>query len=198
MKRLLAVLFALMLCQNGFGQANYLATGNQYLAEGKYYAAEQVFKEAVKVDSSNLIYRCQLALSLMQQNKHAEAQKLLDKVLMKDPLNIGALWYGGVNGFSNKQADFRTTIGYFEKVLPLLKENQGQFYSANWFIGRSYQNLLQTTGVSYEEVSRMLACYASYVRLQPNAEDAAEITKFIQHIKDIRPPSNVKNWINRT
>ncbi|GAB2864589.1 tetratricopeptide repeat protein [Hymenobacter ruber] len=183
--------------QTVFGQTNYLANGNKYLANEKYSAAERVFREAVKADSSNLIYQCQLALSLTQQSKYEEANHVIDKVLSKDPSNIGALWYGGVNGFSNEKAEFRKTISYFERVLPLLKENQGQFYSANWFIGKSYQNLLQTTGISYDEASRMLECYALYVRLQPNAEDASKIAAFVQHIKEIRPPNNVKLWVNK-
>lgn len=47
-----------------------------------------------------------------------------------------ALWYSGTNNYLDKSADLRTAIKYFEKVLPLLKEIQGQYYSANWFIGR--------------------------------------------------------------
>jgi len=136
-------------------------------------------------------------LSLIKQKKHVEAQKLLDKVLAVDSNNIGALWYAGTNNYLDKSADLRTAIKYFEKVLPLLKETQGQYYSANWFIGRSYQVLLQSDGLTYNEVSRMLQCYETYVRLQPNANDAAKISAYVQHIKSIRPSDNVKKWINK-
>ena len=78
-----------------------------------------------------------------------------------------------------------------------MKETQGQYYSANWFIGRSYQVLLQSDGLTYDEVSRMLQCYETYVQLQPNANDAAKISAYVQHIKDIRPSDNVKKWINK-
>jgi len=179
----------------GFTQSDYLEKGNKYLAEENYGLAEKTFREAVKADSSNLIYRSQLALALMNQGKHKEAQVEIDLVLAKDSLNSGALWYGGVNNFIDKTADLRTAIRYFEKVLPLLNEKQGQYYSANWFIGRSYNILLQSEGLSYNEVSRMIECYSTYVKLQPNAKDAAAISAFIDRVKDIRPPENVKKWV---
>jgi len=57
--------------------------------------------------------------------------------------------------------------------------------------------LLQSDGLTYNEVSRMLDCYSTYVRLQPTANDTAKISRFVQHIKNIRPPDNVKKWINK-
>ena len=197
MKSTTVAIVLLVFSHNAFAQTDYLATGNKYLSSEKYIAAEQIFRKAIKADSSNTIYKSQLALSLMQQDKHKEAQQIIDKILLREPANIGALWYGGVNSFSDKKTDFRKTVGFFEKALPLLRENQGQFYSANWFIGRSYQNLLQTSGISYEEVSRMLECYSIYIRLQPNAEDITEIVAFVKHIQEIRPPENIKKWINK-
>ena len=197
MKRLFIAIIILSFFRISFAQTNYLEKGNKYLNEEKYHEAENTFREAIKSDSSNLVYQCQLAFALIEQNKHTEAQKLIDKVLLKDSNNVGALWYGGMNSYLDKGADIRQGIKYFEKVIPLLKETQGQYYSANWFIGRSYQILLQTDGLSYDEVSRMLDCYSTYLRLQPDADDAAKITAFVQHIKNIRPSENVKKWINQ-
>ena len=187
----------LIIASNAYGQTNYLDKGNQQLNDNDFVAAEQTFRDAIKSDSSNLIYQNQLALSLMKQKKHSEAQKILDKVLLLDSTNIGALWYAGTNNYLDKTSDLRVAVNYFEKVLPLLNESQGQYYSANWFIGRSYQVLLQSDGLTYDEVSRMLECYSTYIRLQPNANDAGKISAFVQHIKDIRPPDNVKKWINK-
>jgi len=187
----------LIIASNAYGQTNYLDKGNQQLNDNDFVAAEQTFRDAIKSDSSNLIYQNQLALSLMKQKKHSEAQKILDKVLLLDSTNIGALWYAGTNNYLDKTSDLRIAVNYFEKVLPLLNESQGQYYSANWFIGRSYQVLLQSDGLTYDEVSRMLECYSTYIKLQPNANDAGKISAFVQHIKDIRPPDNVKKWINK-
>lgn len=122
-------------------------------------------------------------------------KELLDKFLTADSTDVGTLMFAGINSFSDKNPDLRTAIKYFEKALPLLKETQAQFYSANWYIGRSYQILLQSDGLTYNEVSRMLDCYSTYLRLQPKADDAAKISSYIQHIKEIRPPDNVKKWI---
>jgi len=124
-------------------------------------------------------------------------KELLDKFLTVDSMDVGTLMFAGINSFSDKNPDLRTAIKYFEKALPLLKETESKYYSANWYIGRSYQILLQSDGLTYDEVSRMLVCYSIYLRLQPNAEDAAKISTYIQYIKDIRPPENVKKWINK-
>jgi len=133
----------------------------------------------------------------MSQKKYAEAQKFIDNVLLRDSTNKGALWYGGMNNFQNTDADLRVAIRYFERLLPLIDEKQGQYFSASWFIGRSYQILLQNDGLNYDETSRMLDCYATYLRLQPNASDAQKIAVYVQHIKEIRPPNSVKKWISR-
>ena len=196
MKQLLISILFLFLVNTSFGQTDYLNKGNQQLNDEDFVGAEQTFRDAIATDSSNLIYQNQLALSLLKQKKHSEAQKILDKVLTIDRANIGALWYAGTNNYLDKKSNLRIAIEYFESVLPLLKETQGQYYSANWFIGRSYQVLLQSDGLTYGEVSRMLECYTTYVRLQPNANDAAKISTYVQHIKNIRPPHNVKKWIN--
>ena len=196
MKQLLISILFLFLVNTSFGQTDYLNKGNQQLNDEDFVGAEQTFRDAITTDSSNLIYQNQLALSLLKQKKHSEAQKILDKVLTIDRANIGALWYAGTNNYLDKKSNLRIAIEYFERVLPLLKETQGQYYSANWFIGRSYQVLLQSDGLTYGEVSRMLECYTTYVRLQPNANDAAKISAYVQHIKNIRPPDNVKKWIN--
>ena len=194
---LISLVFMLYFGCSSLGQVNYLEKGNKELNAEDFAAAEQTFRNAIRSDSANLIYQSQLALSLIRQKKHEEAQQILDRILLKDSANTGALWYAGTNKFLDQKADLRHSVYYFEKVLPLLKENQGQYYSAQWFIGRSYQILLQTDGLTYNEVSRMLDCYSGYVQLQPMADDAAEIAAFIRHIKDIRPSDNVKKWINK-
>ena len=196
-KIIFTILLFLFVQVVSFGQTNYLDKGNKQLNNEDFIGAEKIFREAIKSDSSNLIYQSQLALSLMKQEKHSEAQKILDKILSVDSTNVGALWYAGNNDFLDKNADLRQAVKYFEKVLPLLDENRGQYYSANWFIGRSYQILLQSDGLTYNEVSRMLNCYSTYLRLQPDTADAVKISAYVRHIKEIRPPDNVKKWINK-
>ena len=111
----LLILFTIIISQNVFAQINYLDEGNKYLNENKNIEAEKIFHEAIKSDNSNLTYKCQLALSLINQNKNAEAEIEIQKVLKKDSLNIGALWYGGINNFLNKRPDFRKSANYLKK-----------------------------------------------------------------------------------
>ena len=72
----------------------------------------------------------------------------------------------------------------------------GQYYGANWFIGKAYSVLLRTTGLTYKETDRMFACYEEYLRLQPHAEDAEEIKEYVERKKSRRPPPNVKVWVD--
>ena len=197
MKRFALLFFlAFKFANPSFSQVNYLEKGNQYLNDEKYSQAEQTFRTAIASDNNNLVYQCQLALALIDRDKHKDAQIVIDRVLLKDSNNVGALWYGGINNFKDKSGDLRIAISYFEKAMPLLNPKQGQYYSANWLIGKSYQILLQKDGLSYNEVSRMLECYSIYLRLQPNADDAGKISAFVKHIKEVRPTDNVQKWVN--
>ena len=194
----LLILFTIIISQNVFAQINYLDEGNKYLNENKNIEAEKIFREAIKSDNSNLTYKCQLALSLINQNKNAEAEIEIQKVLKKDSLNIGALWYGGINNFLNKRPDFRKSANYFEKAYPHINKNSPQYFAVNFFIGKCYKNLLYTEGVSYQETDRMLETYKKYVELQPNAEYITETKKFIEKVESTRPPANVKIWVIAT
>ena len=131
MKQFIITIFFFLFVQCSFGQTNYLDKGNQQLNNKDFIGAEQTFLDAIKSDSTKLIYQNQLALSLIKQERHNEAQKILNKILSVDSFNVGALWYTGTNKYLDKSADLRQAIKYFEKVLPLLNEKQGQYYSAN-------------------------------------------------------------------
>ncbi|HLP39498.1 hypothetical protein [Lacibacter sp.] len=177
-----------------FGQDNYLEKGNAFLNNGKFEKAEKTFREGIKLDSTNLIYQCQLGLTLIEQKKFSEAENILEKILTSDSNHVGAIWYSGIGHFKNGQD--RKAIMRFEKALTLLDKKSGQYYGANWFIGKSYSILLKTEGLSYEETDRMFECYEEYLRLQPNADDAAQIKEYVERKKKRRPPSNVLKWVD--
>ncbi len=177
-----------------FGQEDYLNKGNDYLNSKQFDKAEQTFRDGIKADSTNLIYQCQLGLTLIQLKKYSDAQNVLDKVLKLDSNNIGAIWYNGIGNFYNQQ--YKPAISNFEKALTLLDKNGGQYYSANWFIGKCYSNLLKTVGLSYSETNRMFECYEEYMRLQPNAKDVEAIKEYVERKKKRRPPNNVEKWID--
>ncbi len=177
-----------------FGQDKYLDDGNKFLNNGEFDKAEKTFREGIKSDSTNFIYQCQLGLTLIQQKKFSDAEIILDKVLQKDSNNVAAIWYSGIGNFKNGQD--KKAIIRFEKALTLLDKKSGQYYSANWFIGKSYSILLKTDGLSYQETDRMFECYEEYLRLQPNADDAAQIREYVDRKKKRRPTSNVLKWVD--
>jgi tetratricopeptide (TPR) repeat protein len=187
------IYFAILIPFITFAQRNYLDEGNTLLSQDKNKEAEELFKEAIKSEKNNVIYQTQLGLSILNQGKYSEAEKQLDKVLAKEPNNTGALWYSGINNFQNAK-NFRKAITYFEKAYPLIAETSPQFFAVNFFIAKSYRNLLYTEGLSYDETSRMLETSKEYVKLQPDATDAAQFTSFIKYVEENRFPPNVKIW----
>lgn len=195
MKRIIfTTLLFLTAFSTTFGQAKYLDDGNKYLNSGEFDKAEITFRDGIKSDSTNFIYQCQLGLTLIQQKKYSDAEIILDKILKIDSNNVAAIWYSGIGNFKNGQD--KKAILRFEKALTLLDKSSGQYYSANWFIGKSYSILLKTDGLSYQETDRMFECYEQYLRLQPNAKDAAQIREYVDRKKKRRPTSNVLKWVD--
>lgn len=195
MKQLILLTFFLLsTVLIAFGQDDYLDKGNAYLNSGQLDKAEMTFKEGINADPENMIYPCQLGLTLVQQGKYADAEKVLQDVLEKDSNNVAAIWYSGIANFY--AAEDRQAITRFERALALLDESSGQYFSANWFIGKCYSNLLKTDGLTYNETDRMFQCYEEYLRLQPNADDSNEIREYVERKKKRRPPNNVKKWVD--
>jgi tetratricopeptide (TPR) repeat protein len=188
----LTILFFISTALSTVGQDTFLDKGNSYLTNKQFDRAEQVFREAIKSDTSNLIYQCQLGLTLIQAKKYSDGEQVLSKVLNVDANNVAAIWYSGIGNFYNAQD--RLAIRQFEKALTLLDKKSGQYYSANWFIGKCYANLLKNEGLTYIETDRMFECFNEYLRLQPNAEDAPKIREYVERKRKRRPSSNVEVW----
>ena len=195
MKKLTLTTFLLLtLSLTTLGQDKYLDKGNEFLNSEQFDKAEQTFRDGIKSNPTNLIYQCQLGLTLIEQKKYPDAEQVLGKVLKTDSNNVGAIWYSGIGNFYN--ARDREAIKRFERALTLLDKKSGQYYSANWFIGTCYSNLLKTSGISYSETDRMFECYEEYLRLQPNAKDALKIREYLDRKKKRRPSDNVLKWID--
>ncbi len=190
----LAIFIQLATILTAFAQEKYLEKGNSYLNNNQFDKAEQTFRDGIKSDSTNLIFQCQLGFTLIEQKKYSDAEIVLDKVLKTDSNNVAAIWYSGLGNFYNGQD--RQAISRFEKALKLINKKSGQYYTANWFIGKSYSILLKTEGLTFAETDRMFECYEEYLRLQPNAEDAGKIKEYVERKKKRRPTSNVKIWID--
>lgn len=176
----------------------YLDEGDQFISKNKFSDAESIFRRGLKENPDNPILKSQLALSLINEDKNAEAEKIIDEILALQPEFTAALWYGGINNFSKKEPDFRKAIFYFEKAYPLIDANSGQYFGVNYFIGRSYRKLLYREGLTYPEVDRMLETYKKYIELQPDAEDNLHARSFVKKTEEKRPGKNVAKWIITT
>ncbi|PJJ67766.1 tetratricopeptide repeat protein [Chryseobacterium geocarposphaerae] len=192
-------IFLLLVFYSGMSfSQNYLDNGNVLISENKFSEAENVFREGLKHEPDNLIFKSQLALTLIKQNKNDQAEKVIVEVLKKDPSFPAALWYGGINNFSKKKSDFRKAISYFEKSYNLIDKHSKQYFAVNFYLGKSYQNLLYTEGLSYDEVDRMIETYKKYIELQPDAENIINVKSFVEKIENNRPGRNVEKWVITT
>jgi len=195
MKTILLTIFLFAIVPlTSYSQDNFLEKGNAYLNSSELDKAEQTFRDGIKAEPENLIYQCQLGLTLIEKKKYPDAEIILNSVLNVDSNNVGAIWYSGIGNY--KGGKDAQAISRFEKALTLVDKKSGQYYSANWFIGKSYSKLLKTEGLSYDETNRMFECFEEYLRLQPNAEDFAKIKEYIERKKQRRPTSNVKKWVD--
>lgn len=176
----------------------YLDQGNDLISKNRFSDAENTFRKGLKEDPENAILKSQLALTLINQDKNDNAERIIDEVLAKQPNFTAALWYGGINNFSKNKPDFRKAVSYFEKAYQLIDPNSKQYFAVNYYIGKSYRKLLYTEGLTYEEVDRMLETYKRYLELQPDAEDRIDVKSFIKKVEEKRPGKNVGKWIITT
>lgn len=190
----LTVVLSLATNLHTFAQDKYLERGNAFLNNGQFDKAGKTFRQAIRANPNNLIYQCQLGFVLIQQKAFIEAENILNAVIQVDSTNEAAIVYSGLGNYYN--SDFRKAISRFEKALRFIDKQRGQYFSVNWLIGKCYSILLKTEGLTYEETDRMFDCYEEYLRLQPNADDAEEIRRYVDRKKSRRPPRNVIKWID--
>lgn len=193
-KYVLLVLFLLVSIKITFCQGLYLEKGNAYLNNAEFEKAEATFREGIEAEPENLVYQCQLALTLIEREKYEEAENVIEDILKVDSINIAAIWYSGIGHFYSKKYD--QAIERFERTLLLFDIESPQYFSANWFIGKCYSVLLKTEGLTFKETDRMFECYEKYLKLQPDAQDAAEIKEYVERKKKRRPSENVKRWVD--
>jgi tetratricopeptide (TPR) repeat protein len=194
----------------GEGQDVRLQQGNDLIARGDFAAAERLFREALQGEPANRVYRAQLGLCLVQQQRHEEAERELQSVLAQHPDDVAASWYLAQNKY--RAGSYREAAGRFTSVLRLLDQRSAQYYSAYWFIGASWKAVLlrQPTdlasaivgggpggeaGLAQAEIDEMVAAYRKYLDLQPQAPDRSAVADFLAWVAKNRPPANVRRWI---
>ena len=176
-------------------QDSLLTRGNDFLNSGQLDTAAATFRAAIKANPTNLLYRNQLALTLIQQKKYTDAQLVLNKVLLKDSNNVAAIWYSGMINFYTKKD--RLAIAKYEKLIGLIDSNSVQYPAINWYIGKCYSNLLTTDGLNYTETNRLIECLEIYTRKMPDAADAQQITEYLAMTKKNRPTVTTGRWVQK-
>jgi tetratricopeptide (TPR) repeat protein len=176
-------------------QDSLLARGNNFLNSGLLDTAAATFRAGIKAYPSNLLFRNQLALTLIQQKKYTDAQLVLNKVLVRDSNNTAAIWYSGMIHFYNKKD--RLAIAKYEKLIGLIDSNSAQYPAINWYIGKCYSNLLTTDGLNYTETNRLIECLEIYTRRLPDAADVAQINEYLAMTKKNRPTVTTGRWVQK-
>lgn len=176
-------------------QDSLLARGNNFLNSGLLDTAAATFRAGIKAYPSNLLFRNQLALTLIQQKKYTDAQLVLNKVLVKDSNNTAAIWYSGMINFYTKKD--RLAIAKYEKLIGLIDSNSVQYPAINWYIGKCYSNLLTTDGLNYTETNRLIECLEIYTRRLPDAADTPQITEYLAMTRKNRPTATTGRWVQK-
>jgi len=183
----------LMISSLGYAQTDILEEGEKLFGAGQFQQAEQLFRDGLSQEPDNLNYLSQLGVCLIQQKKYQEADVVLGNVLEKDNTNFSALWYSGVSRYSTKQ--YESALSFFEQAMPLLPKTSPQYPSAYWFVGKSLSGMLKTTGITSAQADKMFESFEEYLKLQPNAQDAAKISAFLEAAKSNRPATIADKWI---
>lgn len=170
----------------------YLVAGNRYMAMENYKKAESAFRKGLAEHPGNEMFRCQIALSLIEQGRVDEAENELRKILAGNPANFAARWYLGAAYYKSEK--YRKAMAIFRTAKAHIGKDSPQYLALNWYIGQSLALLLSREGLSYDEVDEMLASYSVYLALDPSAPDYTRIQAFVERVAKIRPSKKVVKW----
>src|SRR2546421_1874238 len=144
--RLANVALCICLCIATVSEAQdaFLQRGNGFLARRDFSSAEQVFREALQNDPRNRVYRAQLGLSLLQQKRHEEAERVLQSLLTEYPDDAAGSWYLAQNTYMAGR--YRGAARRLRSVSRVLGPRSGQYYSADWVLGARWRSVLSRKG----------------------------------------------------
>lgn len=177
---------------------DYLTEGNTLLEQGQPELAEAVFREAIVAEPDRSdVFEAQLALSLIHRGEFQAADLVLESLMASAPNDPAAVWYYGLSSFF--AGEFIAAVERFAAAIPVLEAagRHDQVYSAHYFVGESYYELLRTDGLSYAQVDAMLAAYDFYLAHAPPDASTPAYRERAQWLRDHRPPENVVRWIHR-
>lgn len=172
---------------------DFYKEGNAYMSQKKYALAEQTFRAGVIADSSLHILYTSCAHALLMQKKYAEADSALDEVLKKDANFFGAHWYKGLN-YLYWQQDSMAIVSLKKYVAQAIPDNN-EYAKAFYYLGRGYENLLISSGLTDSEISEMIAYYQKYCFLAEGHPTTIRIINFIEKVKAHKPENFKGKWI---
>ncbi len=172
---------------------DYYKEGNEYMNQRKYALAEQTFRDGVIADSSLHILYTSCAHALLMQKKYSEADSALDEVLKKNGAFFGAHWYKGLN-YLYWQKDSLAIIS-FKEYLKYASPQNNEYNKAYYYLGRAYEILLTSTGLTDGEISEMFAYYQKYCVLAEGHPTTTRILGFIEKVKLAKPANFKGKWV---
>lgn len=171
---------------------DYYAEGNAYMNQKKFVLAEETFAEGIEVDSSLHILYPSLANAMIMQQKHNPADSVLDVILKKHPNYLGALWFKGLNYFYWDRDSM--SVIYMKAYLKRAKMPNNQVIKGYYYVGRAYEKILRTKGLTQLELSEMIAYYDKFTILGEGHPAANRIKGFIAIVKSKKPANYRGRW----
>lgn len=131
MKIILFVLLGLNLF-GVVGQDDNLIKGNELIFSQEFKEAEKYYKKTIKNYPDNLLYKNELAQTLILQEKYIEAELVFDAVLKIDQNNEIAIWRYAVCEFQMK--NYCKAAHLFRKYINLKTGNENLISATSAFI----------------------------------------------------------------
>lgn len=142
-----------------------------YLSKGHFEAAQVLFTKALAVNPRSISSGLGLGVAELRLNRSDKAIEAFDAVLKLDKENVNALYWKGIALHSVKRLD--EALSAFNKAEKL---GLGKFADVYFQLARVYKDLSK-----FKESADALE---SYLKLRPDAQNAAEIRQAIKTLRE--------------
>ena len=175
-------------------QTAALDLGNELMAQGRMEEARAAFRRGIEAGGDPLIFQAQVALTYIEEDRPAEAKRVLAPMVRDYPREAGINWYWAIATFTQGD-DPRGAIKAFVHAKCLIPEGSPQHVAADWFIGDAYRQLLTTEGLLQADIDRMFAAYQRFIDASPPEDpEIQQLVIQLELIRAQRPPPNVARW----
>lgn len=183
------MLIALGLC---FAAPGDFERGNKLLGAGDPTAAEAAFRRALDDEPDNPDHKSQLALSLAEQGKHADALALLRETLKDHPAHAASRWYLGA--VLHRTGDMRNAASALEAALPDLDASSPVWPSLHYLLADAYIALLGSEGLTPKQTDQLVASSEIYGTLAKGTPEGARMAALAAYVRKNRPSPPLPRW----